>query len=184
MSPLKIGTREVVGVKIGSRDIIRVMHGSREIWAADDGGAGYRYYRVVVSAVGSGTAVGTIELELREVVGGPSVAVGAGGTAFASKFSSSRPPSEAFDGVLTANNGCLETSATLPWHLGYDFGAGNEKQVVQYAVSSYPTSTQTSNRSFKDWTFEGSNDGETWDTLDTVIGETGWTLGEQRVFTL
>lgn len=152
--------------------------------AAPQPPAGYRYYRIVVTAPGSGTTLGTIELELRTTIDGPSVAVGAGGTAFASQNTVNRPPEEAFDGVLTANNGCLQTTASLPWILGYDFGAGNEKNIVQYAVSSYPTSTQTNNRSCKDWTFEGSNDGSNWDVLDTVTGETGWTLGEQRVFTL
>lgn len=82
------------------------------------------------------------------------------------------------------NNGCLKTTASLPWILGYDFGAGNEKIIVQYAVSSYPTSTQTNNRSPSNWTFEASNDGSTWDVLDTVAGETGWSTGETRTFTV
>jgi hypothetical protein len=30
------------------------------------------------------------------------------------------------------------------------------------------------------WTFSGSNDGETWTTLDTRTGETGWSRGEFR----
>ena len=30
------------------------------------------------------------------------------------------------------------------------------------------------------WTFSGSNDGETWTTLDTRTGETGWSKGEFR----
>ena len=152
--------------------------------AGGAGGTSYRYYRIAVSAVGSGTATGTIELELRTTLGGPSVAVGADGTAFASENAGNRPPAEAFDGVLSANNGCLDTTVTFPWILGYDFGAGNEQEIIQYAVSSYPTATSTANRSFKDWTFEGSNNGSDWDVLDTVTGETGWTLGEQRVFTL
>jgi len=32
------------------------------------------------------------------------------------------------------------------------------------------------------WTFSGSNDGETWTTLDTQSGETGWTDGEFRYY--
>jgi hypothetical protein len=35
-------------------------------------------------------------------------------------------------------------------------------------------------RAPKDWTFEGSNDGENWFVLDTRSGETGWTAGEVR----
>lgn len=144
----------------------------------------YRYYRLNVTAANSGTSIGTIELELRESLGGVSVAVGAGGTATASQYATGRPPEEAFDGTLTRNNGCLRTNATLPWWLQYDFGAGKEKKIIQYAVSSYPTTTLTNARSAMDWTFQGSNDGVNWAVLDTVTGETGWTVEEQRVFTL
>lgn len=38
------------------------------------------------------------------------------------------------------------------------------------------------NRSPQDWTLLGSNNGTTWDTLDTVTGQTGWTVGEVRNF--
>lgn len=37
-------------------------------------------------------------------------------------------------------------------------------------------------RAPQDWTLLGSNNGTTWDTLDTVTGQTGWTVGEQRNF--
>ena len=37
-------------------------------------------------------------------------------------------------------------------------------------------------RAPKDWTFSGSNDGETWTTLDTQSGETGWSDNEFRYY--
>ena len=41
----------------------------------------------------------------------------------------------------------------------------------------------SASRAPKAWTFSGSNDGETWTTLDTRTGETGWSSsGESRLY--
>ncbi len=34
----------------------------------------------------------------------------------------------------------------------------------------------------KTWTFEGSNDNMSWNVVDTVASETGWSFGETRTF--
>lgn len=65
--------------------------------------------------------------------------------------------------------------------LQYDQGSGNAIAVAEYTIQAR---ADANDGSPKDWTFEGSNDLETWDTLDTVTGETGWSNGETRVFTL
>lgn len=147
--------------------------------------AGYRFYRLkLASNNGGGTIVGTHELGLRESLGGASVAVGAGGLATASR--ADLAPAMAFDGSAASGNGWADTSANAvntKW-LMYDFGSANSANVVQYTVASYPTSSSTAARSPNSWTLQASNDLITWDDLDTVSGETGWTLTEERVFTL
>lgn len=40
-----------------------------------------------------------------------------------------------------------------------------------------------STRAPKVWTFEGSNDNSSWDTLDTQDSETGWAQGDSRYYT-
>jgi hypothetical protein len=35
----------------------------------------------------------------------------------------------------------------------------------------------------KDWTFEGSNDGSSWTTIDTITNQTGWTANLERTYT-
>lgn len=65
--------------------------------------------------------------------------------------------------------------------LQYDLGAGNEKEIAQYTIRAR---SDAANGAPRDWVLEASNDLITWDELDTVTGETGWSNGEQRVFTL
>ena len=61
-----------------------------------------------------------------------------------------------------------------------DLGSGNT-----YIISSYEIRVNTipePNRAPKDWTLQGSNNGSTWTTIDTVTNETSWGNGEKRRF--
>jgi len=84
-------------------------------------------------------------------------------------------PSGAFDDNLTggsANDGSWYAYSGGAYQatgiIGQDFGAGNEKVVVCYRI--YSNGSDISYNP-KDWTFEGSNDGSTWDVLDTQTGK-------------
>ena len=46
----------------------------------------------------------------------------------------------------------------------YDLGPGHAQVVTRYTVTS---SNDLTPRDPKDWQFQGSNDGSTWNTLDT-----------------
>ena len=65
----------------------------------------------------------------------------------------------------------------LPLAVTYDFGEGNSRKVDKYKIYfARPNHESKSNdwsRGPKTWTFEGSNDGETWKGLDTVGAEDG-----------
>lgn len=65
--------------------------------------------------------------------------------------------------------------------LGYDLGAWNDKDVTQYSIQAR---SDAANGAPKDWVLESSIDGAIWTTLHTVTGETAWTNGETRVFTV
>ena len=97
--------------------------------------AAHRYWRIR-----SPTAdpYGLSEVEMRTVTGGPDVTTG--GTAIASAFYTGGggfPPSNAFDN----NNATLWTTFTVArpvgghW-IGYDFGAGNEKDILEFTLRS------------------------------------------------
>jgi len=69
----------------------------------------------------------------------------------------------------------------------YEFDS--ETVVAQYIITAHDRSgvarstmqNQVAGMSPRDWTFEASNDGENWNTLHTVTGETGWSTAERRV---
>lgn len=153
--------------------------------APPEPGDGYRYYRLLISENNGGTIyVGTHTLQLRATIGGPDLPTTKGGTATASSTGHpSYPPEDAFDG--DSGTGWLGNKTDLPvaW-LQFDFGAGNEQVVVEYAVGEYPASTQRAGRSCRAWVLQGSHDGTAWDDLHTVAEQTGWTAGELRVFTI
>lgn len=141
--------------------------------------SGYRFYRWVISANNGRSAINVAEAQLRESIGGPNVAVSGAPYASSVWLGAGVDVDKAFDGdsgtYWSSANGV--TSAEL-W---YDHGTGGERSVVQYALQAR---SNANDGSPKDWTFEGSNDLITWDTLDTVTGQTGWANGETRVFTL
>jgi len=62
----------------------------------------------------------------------------------------------------------------------YDFGSDNQKIICKYTIKE---SISHPERSPEDWLFQGSNNDSDWDTLDTITGETNWSIGEKREFT-
>lgn len=57
----------------------------------------------------------------------------------------------------------------------YDFGAGVTKRITRYMMQA---SERVGAAGFpRDWTIYGSNDGSTWDTVDTVSMQGGWSRG-------
>lgn len=80
---------------------------------------------------------------------------------------------DTYDRWASANNG-------LPAWLKLDFGEGNEKIIVKYAITTI-LSSDTS-QSPKSFTFEGSNDDINWTILDTRTNEINWSSGEKREY--
>ena len=88
----------------------------------------------------------------------------------------------AFDGNWSDMNHCwiADLNSTNPVaYLVYEF---NEATVVDgIRIHNSGTWGETS-RAPNTWTFQGSNDNETWTTLDSRSGETGWVANEIRTF--
>lgn len=142
--------------------------------------SGYRFYRLNIADNNGRSTVNIAEVQVRSSVGGDDETVaGAGFASSVSGTSTAFDGNKAFDDDAatfwsTAN---LVTAATL----ATDLGTGREITAAQYTIRAR---ADANNGSPKDWTFEGSNDLETWDVLDTVTGETGWANGETRTYTV
>jgi len=75
---------------------------------------------------------------------------------------------------------CFVSSATSAGWVKIDMGPGNVFLLDNYSIKGPPTGE--SSRAPKDWTLDGSNDDSSWDVLDTVTGESGWSADEVRNF--
>jgi hypothetical protein len=75
----------------------------------------------------------------------------------------------AFDNIISTSPPYRWAATTIPTPLApewlkQDFGAGNEKTIIQYTLNNGGVGP---GEVCKDWTFEGSNDDLNWDVLDT-----------------
>ena len=137
--------------------------------------AAHRYWRLVCRASGAGqTVVGLGELEMRTSIGGANVATG--GTASASStYSAAHAAGKAFDG-LTNDTGTGNAWATtgapnvggaglgsFGW-LQYDFGAGNEQDIVEIVIHCPGSGGMSLNSMVTAWMFQWSDDGSSWTT--------------------
>ncbi|MCC3379014.1 discoidin domain-containing protein [Paenibacillus farraposensis] len=82
-----------------------------------------------------------------------------------------------FDGDFATIESAWGSDENTAW-LRYDFP--KPEVIEQYVI--YPQTTAT-DRAPKDWTFEGSNDGVTWNVLDTQSNITGWVDSTPKKFT-
>lgn len=115
------------------------------------GSAGHRYWRLNISANGGAGSTLVEELEFREVAGGADVT--GTGTAIGSHAS----PGNAFDNNTgTAYNPAAASGVTIGW----DFGAGNGKNIVEVAITTSAATTLAALP--KDFTLEYSDDGAAW----------------------
>ena len=85
------------------------------------------------------------------------------------------PAWQAFDGT-TADAWAAEVD---PAWLQIDLGPGVAQMLGSYSISKMPTQPYTP----ANWTMGGSNDGSTWDIVDTRSGEVGWQTSEVRIYT-
>lgn len=70
------------------------------------------------------------------------------------------------------------TNNTTTGWIRYQFPAAHI--VVKYTMTASSALTSSTP---KNWTFEGSNDGTNWTTLDTQTNQTGWTSNQKRTYT-
>lgn len=142
----------------------------------------YRYWRILISSVTSGTPYAAIsELEMYQTVYGANVCTG--GTASASSVTGGYEAADAFDGNLRDyNSGSGSAWATNygavsnSW-LKYDFGAGNEKSIVAIGMHARAFATQAPTA----FSVQYSSDDSAWTTAWSE-SSVSWSDFEYKLF--
>jgi hypothetical protein len=92
---------------------------------------------------------------------------------------------KAFDKIYNNGNSDVWMSAATAYGwLSYQFSS--PVIIRKYTISNLSSveSGAYATRSPKDWTFEGSSDGVSWNILDSQQNQTGWTSAQKRAFTI
>ena len=84
-------------------------------------------------------------------------------------------------GDTTKNHRVCVNDSALPFVVTYDFGEGNETCIRAYRMH-YDSLMRDNSRAPKNWTFEGSNDKDTWHALDERSNMTDWKQPDARTF--
>lgn len=107
-----------------------------------------------------------------------------GSVSSASATHNSYPASKAFDGNRANTNGRWLSSIGDHMYLVYRFNDATAVNAIRvWNGSDAGGGWNSTARAPKTWTFSGSNDGETWTTLDTQTSETDWAAnGESRYY--
>jgi hypothetical protein len=134
-----------------------------------------RYWRVAVTEVNGSNAAGIATFQLRVSPGGADQT--GSGTAFSRFTATGHGASDAFD----ANASTYWLSSTDPsdYMLGYDFGSGGGKNIVEVAIAAHPSDATTAPKTFY---IQRSDDGLGWTDTMTLTNITGWTTGLTRYF--
>ncbi|MEK3722334.1 fibronectin type III domain-containing protein [Paenibacillus sp. FSL H8-0034] len=87
---------------------------------------------------------------------------------------------EAYMAFDKSNDTYWYSASGHPHWIAYDFGS--EKIINKYTLTAFTLAGNEPN-SLKSWTFEGTNDGIKWTTLDTQTNQPGWGSHELRSYT-
>lgn len=126
-----------------------------------------RYWRFFITANGESTLLGISEIQFRESTSGADVT--GSGIASASSENSTNYASNAFDDNTSTRWYSDFSPLTFPQWIQYDFGAGNEKTIVEYTI--YQNLGDVT-RAPKDWILQYSDDALLWFDADVRTGET------------
>lgn len=140
----------------------------------------HRYWRILYNSNDDGTSCRLAEIEWKDVASGSDLA-----TTQTNAISSSTASAFWDDQYVYADDGTSRNwlnngvEAVSDAYIGYDFGAGNEKAIVEMTIQSSTAPTQAPSA----FQVQYSDDNSSWTTVDTFTGQT-WTSGEIKTFTI
>lgn len=94
--------------------------------------------------------------------------------------SSSYAAWKAFDKVVTGDTGWVTSSGVTSGWLKYQFPTA--QIITSYSIT--PGYSYVNTRAPKSWTFQGSNNGADWETLDTQTNITTWVSNTAKTYTI
>lgn len=142
---------------------------------------GHRYWAVAWITAGNAQAPTLASLVMRTVSGGANVCAGGTPIARSAYAGAMYVPANAFDGDAATywfSDGPAGVGAV--W-LGYDFGAGNAKEIVEVVLTSHNGSY--ANNAPTAFAVRASDDGVRWFDVWQVSGLAAWTASLTRTFT-
>lgn len=140
----------------------------------------FRYWRVLCEVASNPTYTGMADLQMREVSAGADLTTE--GQAIAGGSFGTNTPNLAFDANLTTTFWNTEKLPVEDAWIGQDFGAGNEKEIVEIVIGARVTAVNF-NQTPTQFQVQRSTDGVSWTTEWSVSGEPAWSSGEVRTFT-
>lgn len=136
--------------------------------------AAHRYWRINCVRTDGGAVPAASEIEMRTSIGGSDVCTG--GTASASSVFGSFVAANAFDNDI---NTLWAANASTGW-IAYDFGSGNDQDIVEVAWRSRQSSD--ANQSAREADIEYSDNGTDWVKKWAWTESTSWSLAQTRSF--
>lgn len=142
----------------------------------------WRYFRIYVTAIGSGNIFGIGEIEVRGSSGGADMT----NTGTRVAGTSGVRLLQLVDNKWAVENDCYEAfAAAAPYFVSADLGTYTAEQAVFAAeLAIYPHVISPSSKSPKDFKVQGSLDNVNWTDIKTFTGVTGWTAGTPKIFNL
>lgn len=134
----------------------------------------YKMYRLNVTNNNGDGLMGFSEMELLE--GSVDTTTLPGTFTTSSHISNQEWGYAAFDNSV--NTKWLTNFTTTGWII-FDFPDDAAYAINGYAIAS---ANDSPDRTPKNWTLQGSNNGSTWTTVDTQTDETGWDTYERRTY--
>ena len=141
--------------------------------------AAHRYWRILIIA-NHGASYSTVcELEMFDVLGGTNLCTG-GTPISSSNYDATWTAAKAFDGIKNTDSGWATlNSQHIPSYIGYDFGSGNDKDIIQFAITARQASL---NETPKTFFLEWSDDGVVWNMAHGVYDVAVWTSNLTRTY--
>ncbi len=136
----------------------------------------HRYWRLYNRLNnGDGSFSGLTEIQMRTTTGGANVC--SGGTAISTGTIQAGSAAQCFDGDTTTT--LIQWATTNSVSVGYDFGAGVTKDIVEIVV--WPDKDSAA-RAFAEFDVQYSDDNSTWTTAWSCT-YAGWSVGTGTTFT-
>lgn len=137
--------------------------------------AAHRYWRVYITLATGTPHLDISEIEFRSSIGGADQCNG--GTAIYSAQTSGFEASKSFDNTTSTTWYIDQNSFPLPQWIGYDFGVGNAKDIVEFALTCWAVS-----ESPKDFQLQWSDNGVSWTSAIYRAGETWSATGQVKAY--